>query len=870
MTTAAPPRPAPAFVTGLRHHGARTALIGDGERLTYAELADRVDDAAVALGGGDRRLVLLAASSTVPSLIAYLAALRCGHVVLLAPAGDPGTIDALRGAWHPDIVVGPDGDITTNPGGRRHELHDDLALLLATSGSTGSPRLVRLAGASLDANAAAIADYLDIRPTDRAVTTLPLHYCYGLSVVHSNLLAGAALVLTDASVTEPAFWDRVRAHRATSLHGVPHSFALLERTGFAEMDLPHLRYVTQAGGRLVPDRVRHWARIGQERGWRFVVMYGQTEATARMAYLPPEVAATAPDAIGVAIPGGELRIDDPDDDGVGEIVYRGPNVMLGYAHTPADLALGRTVTELRTGDLGRRRPDGLFQVTGRRSRFVKPFGVRVDLDALETLVAGKGLTAAVTGDDTRLVIAVERPRAADGPLAEATAEHDLAARARELLAARLHLPAGAVAVVVVDDLPRRPNGKLDHPAVAALAPTGTAPTGTAPTHTSHNRVHEIFARTFPGQELDDRASFVDLGGDSLTYVGVSADLERALGELPQGWDTIPLGDLASRATPTRAPSRWSRLESVIVLRALAIVLVVGEHDHLWSLLGGAHLLLAIAGWTFSRFLLTRGDDQDATPGVSARLPRRILRSAALIAVPSSLWILLRATMTGSVHYADALLLGSVFHPLVQGYWFVDSLVQILVAMALLFTVPAVRRFERRHRFGLPAIVLAASLTLRLVPSYDRIVTSDLYSTHLVIWLFVLGWMLHRAVTPLQRTVTVAAALVLVPSFFGTGYERAAIVLVGLGVLLFVERIRVPRVLVAPLTAIAGASLGIYLTHFALLTLLDVGVPPVVLVALGLVVGIAAWRLGNAAVRRVVLRHGVRRGPVPAPVSTAPC
>ena len=654
------------------------------------------------------------------------------------------------------------------------------------------------------------------------------------------------------------------------------------------MDLPSLRYVTQAGGRLAPEQVRRWAGIGAERGWRLVVMYGQTEATARMAYLPPELAVTTPDAIGVAIPDGELRVDDPDDDGVGEIVYRGPNVMLGYAQTPADLALGHTVDELRTGDLGRRRPDGLFQVTGRRSRFVKPFGVRVDLDATETLLAGEGITASVTGDDTRLVLAVEHERAndhrpGDGQLAAATAEHDLAARARELLAARLHLPSTAVAVVVVVDLPRRPNGKLDHPAVANLAPANAAPPvdirRRGPLARLRDRVasrnppatvREIFARTFPGRQLDDEASFVDLGGDSLTYVQVSADLERALGEVTQGWDAIPLGELAARAVPTGTPSRWARIEAVIVLRALAIVLVVGEHDHLWDWLGGAHLLLAIAGWTFSRFLLIRTDDEDPALGVSARLPLRILRSTALIAVPSSLWILLRSTVTGSVQHQDALLLGSVFHPLVQGYWFVDSLVQILVGMALLFTVPAVRRFERRCRFGFPAIALAASLTLWLVPSYDHTVTSDLYSTHLVIWLFVLGWMLQRATTPLHKAVTVAAVLVLVPSFFGSEYERAAIVLVGLLVLLFVDRVRVPRVLVAPVTAVAGASLGIYLTHFALLTLLDVGVPPVVLVALGLAVGVLAWRLGTAAVHHVVLHRTRRRRPSAAVASTAPC
>ncbi|HEY2191801.1 MAG TPA: AMP-binding protein [Actinomycetospora sp.] len=861
MTTALPTRHAPVFVTGLRRHGARTALISGSEKLSYAELADRVDDAAAALAGA-RRLVLVPASATVGGLVAYLGALVAGHVVLLAPAADPDAITSLRRSWDPDVVLGADGATVEARDGSHHELHPDLALLMATSGSTGSPRLVRLTRTSLEANAAAIADYLDIEPTDCAVTTLPLHYCYGLSIVHSNLLCGAAVLLTDASVTDPGFWDEVREHGATSLHGVPHTFALLDRVG-AALDLPSLRYVTQAGGRLAPAQVRRWAALGAERGWRFVVMYGQTEATARMAYLPPEQAENFPEAIGVPIPGGRLRVEDPDAQGVGELVYSGPNVMLGYAHTRADLALGRTVDELRTGDLGRRRPDGLFEVTGRRSRFVKPFGVRVDLDATEALLAGAGLTAAATGDDTGLVIAVEGP----------DDESDPAARARAAVIARLHLPASVVAVVVVDALPRRANGKLDHPAVAALAPTAAgAPRGTrvarlrewAARRTAPPTVREIFTRTFPAQVLDDEASFVDLGGDSLTYVQVAADLERALGELPERWDTVPLGELTARAgRATATPTRWARLEAVVVLRALAIVLVVGEHDHLWDWLGGAHLLLAMAGWTFSRFLLTRTD------GPATGLPGRILRSAALIAVPSSLWILLRATMTGSVHYADALLLGSVFHPLVQGYWFVDSLVQILVVMAVLFAVPAVRRYERRHRFGLPAIVLAASLTLRTVPSYDHTVVSDLYSTHLVMWLFALGWMLHRATTLPQRLVTVASALVLVPIFFGSEYERAAIVLVGLLVLLFVDRIRVPRALVAPITAIAGASLGIYLTHFALLPLLSVGVPPAVLVVLGLALGIVVWKLGNAAVRQAV-RHLSRRGLVAAPPTASPC
>ena len=146
---------------------------------------------------------------------------------------------------------------------------------------------------------------------------------------------------------------------------------MLDRVGFDTMDLPHLRYVTQAGGRMPPDRVRHYAELGRRRGFDLYVMYGQTEATARMAYLPPDQALSNPSAIGVPVAGGEFRLvpvdgtDDPD--AVGELVYSGPNVMLGYAGQPADLALGRTVHELFTGDLGRR-TDGLFEIVGRQRR----------------------------------------------------------------------------------------------------------------------------------------------------------------------------------------------------------------------------------------------------------------------------------------------------------------------------------------------------------------------------------------------------------------------------------------------------------------------------------------------------------------------
>ena len=391
---------APAFVDRLRSHGDRPAVFVAGQCgdvwLSYRELAERVERTAARIGAG-RRLVLVETANDLASLVGYLAALHGGHVALLANRGDPAQVAGLVARFDPDVVVGADG-LRERRAGSRHRLHPELALLLATSGSTGTPRLVRLSTTALDANAAAIATYLEITAEDRAALTLPLHYCYGLSVINSNLSAGAAVLLSDTSMVDAAFWARLRDQAATSLHGVPYTFELLERAGFADMALPHLRYVTQAGGRLAPDQVRRWASVGRRQGWRLYVMYGQTEATARMAYLPPDLAAVHPGAIGVAIPGGSLTVEPTDGDGVGEVVYRGPNVMLGYADSPADLAQGRTTDALRTGDLGRRRPDGLFEIVGRRSRFVKPFGIRTDLDGLERLLAAHGVEAACTGD----------------------------------------------------------------------------------------------------------------------------------------------------------------------------------------------------------------------------------------------------------------------------------------------------------------------------------------------------------------------------------------------------------------------------------------------------------------------------------------
>ena len=280
-------------------------LEGD-EVVTYGELAARVGRRRDELALSERSLVVLKASSSIEFVTTYLAILAGDHVPLLA--GEHA--EQLAATWAADALVDVDGDelhVVRLPGRAERELHPDLALLLSTSGSTGAPKLVRLSHANVLSNAASIATYLGLTAADRAITTLPLHYCYGLSVLHSHLLVGGSIVTLAASVVDPCFAAAMRHHEVTNVAGVPHTYELLDHAGPELVHVPSLRFMTQAGGRLRPDRVREWLARTREWGVDLYIMYGQTEATARMAYLPPELASRHPQAIGGRSPAASSR-----------------------------------------------------------------------------------------------------------------------------------------------------------------------------------------------------------------------------------------------------------------------------------------------------------------------------------------------------------------------------------------------------------------------------------------------------------------------------------------------------------------------------------------------------------------------------------
>ncbi|MDB4987242.1 MAG: AMP-dependent synthetase and ligase [Myxococcaceae bacterium] len=411
---------------GLSQRGDALALLdaASGETLSYGALAARVAALAEQLscragdGRARRGLVFVAAGVEVGTIIAYLAALAAGHAVFLCDRAAHASLhDDLRARYRPDFVLSAEGHavaIEPHAGDAARSLHPSLAVLLSTSGTTGSPKLVRLSHENLLANARSIASYLELGPDERAISSLPFHYSYGLSVLNSHLYAGGSLVVSDASVMRPELWQAMREHACTSFAGVPYAYQIMRRVGFEKLELPALRTLTQAGGKLPASLIAHYHQLMQARGGRFFAMYGQTEATARMSYLPPAQLPAHAGSIGIAIPEGSLHVLDLSEGrelvehgATGELVYRGPNVMLGYATSGDDLALGDTQHgELRTGDLGHRDASGLFYVTGRLKRFAKVYGLRINLDAVEDKLRQHG-PAAVISDDERLTLYCE-------------------------------------------------------------------------------------------------------------------------------------------------------------------------------------------------------------------------------------------------------------------------------------------------------------------------------------------------------------------------------------------------------------------------------------------------------------------------------
>ncbi len=461
--------------------GTKPALIDPegGLELNYEELATAVgrlrDEFSAQVGA----LVFLFSDPCLETVIAYLGAVEAGLTVAMIDSGTQATsLARLLDLYRPEGVLGPQQlrrmlesrDYRFRAGAafaplfcawregseECQSIRAEEAVLLSTSGSTGSPKFVRLSRHNIESNARSIITALGITPADRAISSLPLSYSFGLSVLNSHLLAGASVVLSRKSLVEKEFWEHFTSTGCTSLSGVPYTYQLLRRLRFERMSLPRLRAMTQAGGKLDVESIQFFSELLASRGAGFHVMYGQTEATARISCLPPELLPRKLGSVGTAIPGGLLEILSEDGricppDTIGEIVYSGPNVMLGYARRREDLGRGDALQgRLQTGDLGTLDEEGYLRVTGRKSRFAKILGLRVDLDEVEEAAGAPAIPCAAVDAGSKIILFLE-----------GASDRDRSRCSKHLLS-RINIEASALELRPIKELPRTPRAKIDY------------------------------------------------------------------------------------------------------------------------------------------------------------------------------------------------------------------------------------------------------------------------------------------------------------------------------------------------------------------------------------------------------------------------
>ena len=445
------------------------AIDSQGNELTYGELRSFAEQAGQLMP--KRSLFFLLVENNVGGIAWTISNICAGNVPLILNAHlDEALYKSLYDLYQPPFVCMPEGmadkfDYETvgtfygytlmKTGHEACPMNEELSHLLPTSGSTGSPKLVRHKYANIEAAALNISTFFQLTEKDRPLMVLPLYYTMGLSMVFSHFYVGATVLITNLSMTDRNFWKFMKEERATSFTGVPYSFEILNLMRFFRMDLPDLTLLTQGGGRMPKELNLKFAEFCRDNGKQWIATYGQSECTARMAWLPPKWAIEKVGSIGMAVPNAELSLIDMDGNPIttpnteGEMCYRGKNVTMGYARQREDLLLGdERHGFIRTGDLDYFDEDGCYYIVGRMGRFLKLFGMRVGLDECERIVKGKfpNLECACVGTDEKMIVYLTN--------------ETYKAQVKEELVNRLKLVASSFEVRIIDEIPKNEAGKI--------------------------------------------------------------------------------------------------------------------------------------------------------------------------------------------------------------------------------------------------------------------------------------------------------------------------------------------------------------------------------------------------------------------------
>lgn len=449
-----------------------------GNSVTYGQMVEFSSSFCEA-NSLERGIAFVLCRNNVETLMIYVACMINRIVpLMLAAETDKHLFENLCEIYRPSYLFGLREEIKTDKekekivfpkveseyslvrlGTEGFPLYESLSLLLTTSGSTGSPKLVRHSYFNLEKQANNVAAFFEISENDRPLLNLPLMYTMGLSITNSHLLCGCTILLTEESILSKEFAEFLKRERVTSITGVPYTFELLKRVRLERLGLSGLNLLSQGGGKLRPELQQDFASYIIGKGGRYIATYGQTEGSARMAYLPSEYALTKIGSIGKAIPGGKLYIVDEEKNVIttprteGEMYYEGPNVTLGYAQCGNDLIKGdERGGILPTGDIAYFDEDGMFYITGRMKRFLKLFGHRVSLDECESIIRNEmNIESACVGNDSKLVVYIP--------------EKDYREDMKKMLAERTGLYAHGIEVKTIQEIPRTEAGKIKYSAL---------------------------------------------------------------------------------------------------------------------------------------------------------------------------------------------------------------------------------------------------------------------------------------------------------------------------------------------------------------------------------------------------------------------
>ena len=442
-------------------------ICDDGKQYTYSKILNYANKIPIKIK--ERSVILFICKNSIESIIGYLSFIKRGCVIILVDNkiknNDLNNIVLKfrpKYIFHPNrnkfkfkkIFLFKNYSLSKTNLKIDYKINNKLALLISTSGTTGNSEFVRQSYKNLESNINSIVKYLNIKSHDRPITTMPMNYVYGLSIINTHLSQGASIMLTEKTIIDRGFWEFFKKFKATTFGGVPFIFEILKKLKFKTMNLPSLKYITQAGGKLDKSLLNEFIEICSKKRKKFIVMYGQTEATARMSYLSWKDSKKKIGSIGKPIPEGKFLLESEDGkiitkaNIVGELVYKGKNVCLGYAKNRFDLIKeDENKGILKTGDLAKKDSESFYHIVGRKKRFVKMYGHRINLEHIEEILKNKGCNCLCIGNDKKINIYIEKNKINKN-------------KAEKIILENTDLNKQYFSIILINKIPRNQSGKV--------------------------------------------------------------------------------------------------------------------------------------------------------------------------------------------------------------------------------------------------------------------------------------------------------------------------------------------------------------------------------------------------------------------------